>query len=413
MANTFLNPSVIAKEVLAQLANNTVMGRLVFRGYEEEFKTRVNGWKKGSSVTIKAPIQSRVKDGQTIDVVDIREEDVTFTVDTWKHIAHKFTGTEMSLNIDAFSERFIKPDIQALGNYIDSDILSLYKGIPNQVGTPGSTPSSWYTIAEASAVMADHAVPQNDRYLVIDQWAQAKLCDQMKGVFINSMAQNAIEKAKLPPMAGFEMFMSQNINTHTCGTAAGLTTNLVDDTVAEGDVAITIDQNGSWSNTLTQGDIFTVASVNGVNPISGTSTGRLRQFVVEAAAGTTGNETEVSCTPGVAPWNIYSASATEKTLPYQTVDALPANNAAVTVAGTASLVHKVNLAFHKNCLGLVMVPIEPLMGLKSYTETDPDTGFTVTITLGGDIINYVNYFRADILYGKKILNPFMGCRVAG
>ena len=46
--------------------------------------SKSNGWKKGSTVTAKAPIYFRVKDGETIDVVDIREEDVSLVVEKLK-----------------------------------------------------------------------------------------------------------------------------------------------------------------------------------------------------------------------------------------------------------------------------------------------------------------------------------------
>lgn len=412
MSNTLLTPSVIAKESLMQLENNCVMGNLVYRGYEDEWMQKVNGWKKGSSITAKAPLQARVQDGETAVVVDYREEDITLTVNLRKHVARKLTGTEMTLSIDAFSERFLKPDMQALGNYIDNALLGLYSGICNQVGVPGTTPSQWKTIAEASAVMDDHSVPQDNRWCVLDPWAQVNLCDQLKGLLNPSMVGNAVQKAAFGNLAGFDMYKSQNVNSHTCGTAAGLSTNLVDGTASEGDTTVTIDQNGSWSNTVTAGDIFTVAGTNGVNVLSGDSTGRLRQFVINTAADATGNESDLDTTPGAAPWNIYSSANTDpKTLPYQTVDTLPTDNAAINIDGSASLVHKVNLAGHKNTLALFMVPVEPLQGMKSYR--DSYNGFTLTVTMGGDIINYVNYMRIDVLFGIKVINPFTGCRIAG
>ena len=394
-----------------QLENNCVMANLVFRGYEEEWQNTVNGYKKGSSITAKAPVYFRVKDGETIDVVDLREEDISLSLDYRKHVAYKLSGNEMTYNIDRFAKRFITPAMQAIGNYIDNQLLGLYKYIPNQVGTPGVTPDSFYSIASANAVLTDHAVPQDSRNCVLDPWATAKMSDSLKGLFHREIVGNAVEKAKLGQLSGFSMYESQNVNTHTCGTAAGVTTVLVDGAASEGDTTITMDQNGSWAVTLTQGDVFTVGSVYGVNPISGDSTGNLRQFVVEAAAGTTGTETAVSCTPGVAPWQIYSASATEKTLPYQTVDALPANNAAVTVAGTASLAHKVNLAFHENALALFMVPVEAPDTLNVARKNYK--GFSICITIGGDIVNFVNYIRYDVLFGIKAINPFMACRIAG
>ena len=77
MSNTYVNPTVVARRALEELENNCVMGNIVYRGYEDEFMRKHNGWKQGSSVTIKAPLYFRVKDGATIDVVDLREEDTT------------------------------------------------------------------------------------------------------------------------------------------------------------------------------------------------------------------------------------------------------------------------------------------------------------------------------------------------
>lgn len=394
-----------------QLKNRCDVGKKVFRGYEKEWMERSNGWKKGNTITAKAPLHARVKDGETIDVTDIREEDVTLTVDQRKHHAMKLTGTEMSLNIEEFSERIIQPSVDALVDYMNTDLLSLYKYIPNQVGTPGSTPSNLLTIGEASAVLTDHSVPKNDRHCFLDPWAKIKLADTMKGLNNSKMVEKAVAEGAYDNIHGFNMYETQNINSHTCGTAAGLSTILVDDSVAEGDTSITIDQNGSMAVTTKQGDIFTIADVNGVNVMSGQSTGRSRQFVVEADTDASGNDAEVSCTPGVAPWNMYSASATEKFLPYQNMDALPADDAAVSIAGSASLNHKVNLAFHRNALAMFMVPVQAPSELKSY-KINSD-GYTITVAFGGDIINYVSYIRFDILYGKKAINPFMACRIAG
>jgi len=411
MSNTILNPSIIAQETLMQLDNEYNMTQNVFRGYEKEWMEKSNGWKKGATITAKAPIYFRVKDGETIDTVDLREEDISLVVENRKHIAYKFTGTEMSLTIEEFSDRFIKPVVTTFNDHITTTLLGLYKYIPNQVGTPGTTPSELYTLGEASAVMTDHSVPKENRYCYLDPWATIKIADQMKGL-LNAQSGKAVTKGSFGNLLGFNMYDTQDINTHTCGTIAGVTDVLVDDTgVGEGDTTITVDQNGTLTKVFTQGDIFTVANVYGVNTINGNSTGRLRQFVCEAASSSTGNDDAIECTPGTAPWNIYSASATEKTLPYQTVDALPVNNAAVSIAGSASLQHKVNLAFHKDALALFMVPVHAPSELKSYRKSG--NGFTITVTIGGDIINYVSYIRFDILYGVKAINPFLACRIAG
>lgn len=417
MSHTFVNPTVVASEALRQLENSLVMGNLVHRAYEEEWSKSHNGYKPGSSVTLKCPVYFRVKDGATLDAVDLLERSTTFTLAYRKHIAWAVTAQEMTYSIDKFSERFITPAMQALANYVDSTLLSLYKGIPNQVGTPGSTPNQYLTFALANAKLSEHAVPESNRYCVIDPQCQAYMADNLKGLFNPSMVGPAIERAKLPSLAGMEMFVSQNVNTHTCGTAAGLTTVLMDETSSEGAQTVLIDTNGSWTLTLTEGDIFTIASVYGVNPISGDSTGSLRQFVCYDAGGGShhtdnGNDATIKCIPGTDPYKIYSASAAETYLPYQTVDALPAENATVTVAGTASLSHKVNLAFHKDALGLCMVPLA-MPASVSWGATKSYKGYSIRVIRDYDVTNDQEYVRFDCLFGVKCLNPFMACRIAG
>jgi hypothetical protein len=53
MANRALTADVIAKEAVTILENTCVMGGLVYRGYEDEFK-KVNGYEKGDTISIRA-----------------------------------------------------------------------------------------------------------------------------------------------------------------------------------------------------------------------------------------------------------------------------------------------------------------------------------------------------------------------
>lgn len=412
MSNTWVNPTVVAKEVLRQLENNCVMANLVHRGYENEWEKTHNTWKPGNAIQIKAPIYARVKDGATMDVHDINERYLTLTLEYRKHVAVAVTADEMTYNAEKSVPRVAAAAAQALGEYIDTVLLGLYKKIPNQVGTPGVTPKDFITLALASARMSDYAVPMTDRRLVINPTAQAYLSDHIKNVFNPPMVGPAIERSKIATVAMMDTFVSQNVNMHTCGTAAGATTLLTDYTAAEGNTTVTIDENGSWSKTFKQGDIFTVADVYGNNPVTGANTGHLRQFVVDADVAAAGTEQAVTCTPGTSPHLIYSASAAEKYLPYQTVVALPGNNATVTCEGTSGLVHPVNLAFHRDALALCMVPLAvpesaPWKGQASYN------GYSVTVVKDWDQTNYQETIRFDVLFAADAINRFLACRIAG
>jgi len=414
MANVFSNPSMVAAEALRHLENNCVMGKLVYRGYETEWKQRPRGWNVGSTVTIKAPVYFRVKNGRPVDVVDLKEQTTTFVVNNWKHVAWVVTAEEMTLNLDKWSERFLRPAMQAIANYIDLSLLGLYTDVPNQVGTPGTTPSSFYTFAQAGARLDEEGCPYDDRYCVIDPQCQAKLTDSLKGLFQQAIVTKSVEKGKIiDNFAGFKMFMSQNVNTHTVGTWAAVADIQKNVIATERDATLSLKSTGA-AQTAKHGDIFTIAAVNSVNPVSGQSTGSLRQFVVDADVNMdgAGEIAALTCTPGTSPYQLNSSAALEEWLPYQNHDVLPQDNAAVTVAGTTGLVHKVNMAFHKDCFGLVMVPIE-IPASASWKATVSHNGYTIQVLRYLDGANYQETIRFDVLYGLKTLNPFLGCRIAG
>ena len=115
MSNTLINPTIIAKESLRQLKNSCVMGNLVYRGYETEWSKKVNGFKPGQSVTLECPMYDRVTDGATLNVVDLVQRSTTFTLSYRKHVAHHLTSDEMTYNLDGWTEKIIKPAMQAMG----------------------------------------------------------------------------------------------------------------------------------------------------------------------------------------------------------------------------------------------------------------------------------------------------------
>lgn len=414
MSNTWVNPTVVAKEVLLQLKNNCVMANLIHRGYEAEWQKTQNGWKPGSSIQIKAPIYARVKDGATMDVHDINERYLTLTLSYRKHVAVAVTADEMTYNAEKGIPRVAAAAAQALGEYIDNTLLGLYKKIPNQVGTPGVTPSDFLSLALCNARMSDYAVPVNDRRLIVDPTAQAYIANSMKNLYNPATTGPAVERSKFATLANMDCYVSQNVNRHTCGTAAGVSGLAIDATApASGATTLTIDNgSGDWTTTLKQGDIFTSASTYGVNPVTGATIGHLRQFVVDADVTDAGTEATVTCSPGTSPHQMYDATAAEKFLPYQNMDLLPAENDVVTVAGTAGLIHPVNLGFHRDAFALCMVPLEipdsaPWKGSASYE------GLSVTVVKDWDQTNFQETCRFDVLFAAEAINRFLACRLAG
>ena len=73
MANTVLNPSIIAKTSVRILENELVMGGHVYRGYEEEFDRKVNGYDIGDTISIRKPQNFAIRTGATAVMQDVTE----------------------------------------------------------------------------------------------------------------------------------------------------------------------------------------------------------------------------------------------------------------------------------------------------------------------------------------------------
>ena len=413
-ADTFLTHSMIAERALFDLENELTMAKHVYRGYNKEFTSAIGGYRKGSSVTIHLPNKYREKDGNTLDTVGVQEKSTTVSIDVHKHVDVDFLETDLTYSIDDFSRRITQPAMITLANGLDLRGCSEYTNIYNEVGTRGTTPSTFQVLADAAERMDNEAVPRAGRVCVTSpraHWALA--AGELKGVFSTQMAETLIRKGFIGNFAAMDFFMDQNCQTHTVGTVAG--TPVMNGATAEG--ATTLAINGWTASTaaLLAGDVFTIAGVVGVNPISGTAweNNQLRQFVATAdATANASGETTVSIRP-----SIYSSAAGEDDLPYQTIVTLPANGAAITVLGTASTGYTQNLAFHPDCFALTMVPFKkPQSAGQSVMwaqANDQQLGLSITVASAFDISNYLENTRFDILYGWDTIRSELGVRITG
>ena len=162
------------------------------------------------------------------------------------------------------------------------------------------------------------------------------------------------------------------------------------------------------SAVLKAGDVFTIAGVYAVNPVPGEgSTGKtvlpyLQQFVVQGDVSADGG--------GAASLTISPPIITSG--PYQTVTAAPADNAAITVLGTASTAYPQNLAFHRNAFALVTVPLEMPDGA-TFKARESANGLSVRVVKDYDINADEDIIRLDILFGRKAIYPDLACRLVG
>jgi hypothetical protein len=402
MANSLLTIDMITRKCLEILENNLVISRNVNKEYDDSFA--VEGAKIGSTLRIRLPDRALVTDGAALQVQDDNEQFTTLTVSSQKHIGINFTSAELTMQLDDFAERVLKPRISQLASSVDADVANAYKSIFNTVGTPGTTPATALVLLQAQQKLNESASPMSPRYATVNPAANAGLVNGMTGFFNPTGTISRQFKTGMmgEGVLGFdEMNMSQSIVNHTTGSRAG--TILVNETVStQGQATITIDGLTS-TTTVTVGDVFTIAGVNAVNPQTRLSTGSLQQFVVTAAQTASGSD---MANMAISPPMYTAANA------LATIDAFPANNAAVTFVGAASTVFPQNLVYHKNAITLATADLLLPQGV-DMASRQVHNGVSMRIVRQYDINNDRMPCRVDVLYGFNTIRAPMACRIWG
>jgi len=399
MSNSILTIDMITRKALEILENNLVITRNVNRQYDDSFA--VEGAKIGSTLRIRLPDRALVTDGAALQVQDDNEQFTTLTVASQKHIGVNFTSAELTMQLDDFAERVLKPRISQLASSIDADVANAYKSIGNTVGTPGTTPSTSLVLLQAQQKLNENAAVMNPRYATVNPAANAGLVEGMKGLFNPT---DTISKQFKNGMMGTgvlgydEINMSQSIKQHTTGTRAATGTVTGAAVTTEGAATLTLTVGSG--ETIAVGDVFTIADVYAVNPQTRESTGSLFQFVALASSTST-----TTATVTVAP--MYSAANA-----LATMNVLPATNKAVVFVGAASSQYAQNLVYHKDCITFATADLLLPQGVDMAARA-VHNGISLRVVRQYDINNDRMPCRIDVLYGFSTIRPQMGCRIWG
>jgi hypothetical protein len=400
MANSLLTIDMITRKSLEILENNLVLTRNVNRQYDDSFA--VEGAKIGSTLRIRLPDRALVTDGAALQVQADNEQFTTLTVSSQKHIGVNFTSAELTMQLDDFAERVLKPRVSQLASSVDADVATSYKGIYNTVGSPGTTPATSLVLLQANQKLNEFATPMDQRYATVNPAANAGLVEGMKGLFnptgtISRQFKNGMMGEGILGLD--EINMSQSISNHTngdWGTAITVTSTVA----TEGQSTLPISFTGS-SKTWNVGDVFTIAGVFAVNPQTRQSTGSLQQFTVTAAA--TGSST---ATLNISP-ALYTAGNA-----LATVLSFPQASAVVTMVGSANTGYPQNLIYHKDAISFATADLLLPQGV-DMASRQVHNGISLRIVRQYDINNDRLPCRIDVLYGYNAIRPVTAVRLWG
>ena len=392
-SNTLLSPTIISREMLMLLTNNLVMANRVNRQFEDQM-----GAKIGTTLTIRKPIRYTVSEGAALQIQDISEPSTNITITNQSHVGFQFSTSALTLTVEEFRARYLDTAMEQLASRLDVGIMTNISSVYNEVGTPGSTPNTFSSLAAVAQRLDEEAAPQNERTLVLNPKAYWSMCTALQNVYVNSVNEGAT-KGFLANVANFEIYMDQNIPTQQTGTYSGTPT--VTGAGQTGSTLVTGGWTASLSGMLNVGDVFTIAGVNAVNPQSKVATGSLRNFSVTATASSNAS--------GSSSISIYPAITT--TGAYATVDAAPAAGAAITVISGASGANlNKNIGFTRDAFGFVTVPLVMPDGV-DFKAQEQYKGVSLRVIRAYDINNDVFPTRCDIMWGTNTFYPELACRL--
>jgi len=409
MANSLLTPSIIAAEALRMFENNLKFTKKIDKQYSKEFAK--TGAKIGNTVTIRKPWRPTTRSGPAIQIQNVNEEMVPLVLSNQTGCDFTFTSQDLTLTIDKFAERYIKPAVVAVANQVDLLNLQMaYQNTYNAVGTPGTAPSgagatgAIQTYLQAQQKLDELAAPMDgERCFFINPAAQVAAVSAFSGLFqSSSKIAEQYESGMMGEGLGGEWYMAQNIQSYTSGQLGG--SPVVNGASQTGASLITNGWTAAAAARVQVGDVFTIAGVHKVNPITKQSTGVLQQFIATAVGSSDGSG---NMTISISPSIIVSGST-------QTVDASPASGAVLTFAASASTLTANNMLCHKDAFSLACADMELPEGVHFAARAqDEESGLSIRIVRAYDINSDQIPCRLDILWGNAALRPEWACRIFG
>ena len=396
MANTLLSPTIITREALRILHANLNFIENCDKQYDKQFANSgaSPSGKIGPSLTIRMPNQYTVRTGSTIAVQNTTETSQVLTVSTQKGVDTVFTSQDLTLTIDEFSERYLKPAMAVLASNIEADALSMVLNVYNAIDDNANT-LTYKDIALGRRMLNQNLAPDDsERVGVINSAHVPSYLDAIKGLF---NPQEGIARPYLTGKIGkvnnmnvYENTVLTNFQSGTAAATTGYTATLV-----SGSATATL---ASGSATFTAGDIVTFSGVYAVHPETKANLGYLQQFVFTAAVSGAGAAT-ISPTP-------VSSGAT------QNVSGTLTSGLTVTkVGGGASALYAQSVLFHPEAFAFVTADLIDVSKFGAWGAREVMDGISMRIARQYDITNDQIPCRIDVLYGYKTLRPQLAVRV--
>lgn len=393
--NTFEVVDWLMQESLDLLVNKFAIGSHFNTEVQKEFE---KDFAPGETVRVKYPQEYLIREGLAYTEQAINRRHTNVSCNQIFGIDFGWDAFERAVKMErgqaALSREYVEPAMAQMAQEIESRCaLWARYNTSTIVGVLGTDPTSFDACsAAARQKLVELGAPAGkDRAMIVTPTIMRTLKNAAISYFnpvtdISKQFRTGIVGSG----DGFDWYESVSLYQHTAGTWAGAVT-----TAAVADGATSAVLACTTGDTFNQGDKFSFASVNPVNP-------RTRRKVGASAKTFTITQSTVgvSSAATIQFWPPVFGPGSQ----YQNVDALPAASAALTLfPGTSSPNGKtgtINLALHPDAFAIVGVEFENPKGSSveiSKQLKDEETGL---------VISFVRYWDGN---ARAMRNRFDTC----
>lgn len=401
--DTFITPNWVTKDVAAFWDNKLRFVANMDRQWDDSWKSKPEGAQIGDTVNVRIPQRFQVTEGQALQQQAILNQTVPLTIQHQQNVAMGWSSVQATLEVEEVQQRYTMPAGMALANKVDSQAWAeVYQSVYFSYGTPGVAVTSNETYTDAVALMHNVGIPE-PFCAVIDPVSQSKLLNANFALFQPKNEYFRTGQFGEAALGVDEWYVDPLAPIQTTGTFTSSTPV----TSSAGQTGSSLATSGWGTYTLNKGDVFTIAGVNAVNPISFTDTGTLQQFTVTATI--TGSST---ATISISPSIITSGQL-------QTVTASPGNNAAISYLGATGTVNatlaatasRQSILMNGNAFAFVMVDLASnLAGARVEMVRSKKARLSMRMVEQYNIQTDQNPSRIDILWGAAPILPYFAVR---
>lgn len=407
--NSILTPTVITREALRILHSKLSFVGNVNRQYDDRFAS--SGGKIGNTLNVRLPAKYKARKTATYSAQNYVERSTPIVMASQYGVDVSFTSQELTLSLDDFSERVLKPAVSQLAAEIEGDALAAaFKTVANYVGTT-STTMTYKQFAQGGQVLSENLASPDGRIALINPLSRVEFMDAVKGLNHDGGELSRLYKeGRIGQTAGFkDIYENTLIGSHTAGSLGGtpLTTGTGQGISATthtwartADIAIDTATSGT---TLKAGDVVTFGTLAAgfvdCHPETKASYGKLKKFVVTSDVTVV---TAGTATVTISPAPIYGSGNAYQNCINTKGDT---DNMTVTLWSAASSNFGQNLQFHPDAFTAVFADLEDVSKYGSWGSRQSMDGISMRTARQYVLTDDSFPCRIDVLWGFAPLYP--------